>query len=450
MYLSIFDVATTIFSIILLIIILTAIISTYKSNKAINAFIIASGFYLLVYGIVPAFFVFNKGIPNKFNSIFGTHTQYSIILFSILCYLIFWLSYVVARRLKIAPSKGKSRSFKVTIKSIEGIAWFTFLLGLLGFIIEINMYGGLWQSFNNIEIVRGFKETEIEDGINNPLVFFRLFKFFIIFSFYIFYVLKNTTNKLLYKIMFFLTLTQSLYILFLNGGRTHIFIFIGTLILADAFIKTKKKNAKRLFLLIFGIFIALFSLIILDPLFSYLTYGGSISYDQVSLARLLAQFSFPYSNLGFVLNNEFDFRFFKDTYLWVISLLPAFILSRIGFVQTSPLYEYNTLLQNGTMLFGGIPSDILTWGFFQLGIVGCFLVIAIFGFILGKVDNIIEVYNNNILLAPIIIRIAFYIGMMVMYADLESLFRVRYDVVLLILFLVVLKNSKISLLKPHY
>lgn len=328
----------------------------------------------------------------------------------------------------------------VPIRKYSYWAFISFFLGFIGFLVEIRMQGGIMNAIANIELVRGFKGHEIQNGASNPLVPLRLFKPFMYFSFFMFYLLLKHKKTLLFRFMTFITFLLSAYLLFIGGGRTHIVLFLASIFIGFLFSRKKKRKKTSSIRKVFAIgilaMLGAVSLVVLDPIFAYLTYGRAIDFsDTSSIDSILGQFSFPYSNVAFTISNEFNYRLFQDLFVWVIISLPAFLTSRVGLTQPTPLYEYNTLLQNGTMIRGGIPDDILTFGMYQLGLTGVVVTLIIFGVLMARLDSLIKDLKNYPQLIPILFRVVVYIGMMVMYADLEGTFRGRFDVFLLIIFL---------------
>lgn len=434
------EIFTFILGINLILLVISTTIYFQKKYNTLTIFQVASLFYCFVYAVVPIYFLISMDkSPSHLAISQGSNDQFKAIILAIFGYFILIIGYYFGGKIRF---KKKITLYKeLPLKKYEYWAFFTFFLGMFGVVIEIQLQGGIINSLNNIELIRGFKENNIKDGINNPLVFFRMFKPFLYFSFYVFYLLFRHTKHFRYRIMVLLTFILSAYILFIGGGRTHIIIFLATILVGFIFAKRKIKLIKtsrfrNVFSMVIMITIAIISLIILDPIFAYLTYGRPMDFtDTSSIDAIMSQFSFPFTNIVFVMTNEFSYRFFQDLFLWLISLFPAFITSRIGIPETIPLYEYNTILQFNTMLGGGVPNDILTLGFYQLGLVGTIVILLLFAIIISRVDKLIIELRDDICLKPIILRVVIYLGMIVMYADLEGTFRSRFDVILLLLLL---------------
>lgn len=430
-------------------IVLIATRANRKKFKVLTIFQIASYFYLFIYAFVPAYYIFNIEVaPSKIATAYHTDYFYRVLLFAVVGYLFLIIAYGFSNRHLVKHKEVQERI--LPMKKYERWAIITFSLGLIGILVEIYLQGGIANSISNIELIRSFAvESSVKSGTNNLLVLFRNFKQFMTFSFYVYFMLARMKRLPKYTIMTIIAFIFTTYIVFIGGGRTHIIIFIVTVITGFIFNPQKEtylKNTKSASILIITGVIGVVSLIIFDPIFSYLTYGNTIEIDFSSnnIDSLVLQFSFPYYNMIFAISHDFQFRFFQDLFNWMINLLPSYFTSRIGLVDPVLLYEYNTVLQNGSMNKGGIPSDILTFGYYQMGLTGLLIVILIFGVLISKLDNSLAFFRDSLVLKPILIRVVIYIGMVVMYADLEGIFRNRFDVVLLICLLYDLGKYKVS------
>src|SRR5690606_10375669 len=118
--------------------------------------------------------------------------------------------------------------------------------------------------------------------------------------------------------------------------------------------------------------------------------------------RLFAQFSFPYINTLKV--HEFtygrgEFRYFIDFIGWIINYIPKEISSIIGLDLIKPSY----LLNSENHLTQGIPTDIISFGYYQFALPGVIVVCFLFGGLIGWFDKLFNAVNQNyfIILAKI-------------------------------------------------
>lgn len=433
------DILTVVLGVVLVLLVLLASSYYRKKHKAFTVFALASYCYAFVYAVVPIYYLFSGSAPDKIAWALHTDLQFQTFLIAITGYLVLIGGYALGMRYK--PQTLTPKHEHLPLLKYGSWAFLAFVFGMFGVLVDISLQGGIMNSFRNIEVVRSFLDTPVKDGLNNPIVFFRMFKPFVYFSFYLYFMLAKTTKSHWHIFMSLLTFIVTAYCIFINGGRTHIFIFLATVMLGYF---TSGSNKKVLFV---TLIIGAASLTLLDPLFLYLTYGRPFEFNSsLSFDYLANQFSFPYSNLIYVTSHDFSYRYFQDAYLWLISILPSFVLNKMGVVEQPPLSEYNTMLQNNTMLLGGMPSDILTFGYYQFGFAGMIITVCVFGFLLSRIDHIVMTLKESVALRPIIARIVIYMGMMVMYADLEGTFIIRYDVILLLLFL---SNYRKYQIKPQ-
>lgn len=433
-----YDFASLVLGLLLSLFIFTSVIFNYRKFKTLTSYQIASLFYWFIFSMVPMYFIFAEKPPLiKMSGSEYASNAYLLVAWSFLGYFFLMGSYKIGLKVRLRTKVKSTKVFPV--RKYTYWAVLSLCIGMLGVWIEIYLNGGFINSIINIELLRSFGiDSAIQDGRNNPLVFLRMLKPFILISFYIFYMLARYNGDFRYRTMTFLTFVLSFYVVFIGGGRLHVVVFLAT-VFVGFMTSTKRKRylqsmsaAKKVFTLFVIASIGVISLNLLDPLFAYLTFGRPIQVEAFKVDGLFSEFSFPLANSLFLFTNDVSYRFFQDLFIWVLSIFPSFVTSRLGLSEFAPLYEYNTLQQLGTMQFGGLPSDIFTLGFYQLGFIGAMIVMMLFGFILSRLDKLVFELKDYTFLKPIVLRVIIYIGMIVMYADLEGIFRGRFDVIFLI------------------
>lgn len=447
------EVFTLILSVFLVVMTLNMSAYVNRQRKTLTTFSIASYCYALIYGVIPIYYIFtDKTAPPKIQAAYHTDAQFEVLLVAVIGYIILSLSYFLGSKIKF--KKQVTLEKYLPRRKYEWWAYLSFIVGMFGVLIEIQLQGGIMNSIMNIDKLRAFTDSSVKDGTHNPLVFFRMFKPFMIFSYYVFNMLARHTKHPRHRFMSFITFLLTAYIIFINGGRTHIFIFLAT-VFVGFIIRNKKKeqqkrSKKQIFATILIVAVGIFVLVGFDPIFATITYGVPLDFSSTTnLDSFAFQFSFPYSNMLYVVTHQFSYRYFQDSFNWIISILPSFLTSKIGIPDPTPLYEYNTDLQNTSMVGGGIPDDYLTFGMYQLGYLGIVLSLIFFGIVISQIDKIIQAYKNNVTLKPITLRVIIYIGMIIMYADAEATFRLRYDTILLLYFLYDYRKYNLGMYRPE-
>jgi hypothetical protein len=88
---------------------------------------------------------------------------------------------------------------------------------------------------------------------------------------------------------------------------------------------------------------------------------------------------------------------------------------------------------------GGIPTDLLTLGIRQFGILGVLAVSVIFSTLCKYIDKVIDkAYSKKSIF--ITLRIASIMFIIVPYADLDSFVRSRYDMLMVLLFFIIVSK----------
>lgn len=208
----------------LIVLVLVSINYVRRKTQLFTVFNLASAFYALVYGVIPIYYLFNlESAPLKIGAAYRTNTQFQIMLLALFGYVILIAGYFIGQR---SGKKDKlTISEPVPYRKYERWALLAFLAGLFGVYIEVSLQGGIANTINSIESVRSFSDSAVKSGTSNPLVFFRMFKPFMMFSFYVYYFLSRNSGSVKHKAMTFITFILSAYVTFIGGGRTHIIIF---------------------------------------------------------------------------------------------------------------------------------------------------------------------------------------------------------------------------------
>lgn len=394
-------------------------------------------FGMIIYYVVTPILVitFQKDLNNRYQSFstFISSKSSEEIIFSL--FLIF-LSFVVTSFFYKIGYKQKEyniiniSNLKSGNKVVSIVAYATLILGGGSFLVLLSGLGGFKNALNIAELNRSFS-TELSTFVDYKISLLSIPARLITVSPYLFVYL--IFNRRLMRDKFFFSLSFILTIMFFlfNAGRTPIIVFL--LCFLYALLKRKIQKAWTL-IIAFGV-ISLPVLDFLDELFVFFNTGqwGLIKVDLISY---LNQFIHPYRNILNVneLVQQFGFRFGSDAITSFINLIPG-INYPVSYENTS-FYYYGSIWT----ILGGIPNDVITFGYLQLGLIGLFIFCSVLGFAFGKIDKALNYFKNgpekNIITAAIVLNCFF----LVPSADLEPI--IRSNFVLTILVLVILIVSK--------
>jgi len=295
-------------------------------------------------------------------------------------------------------------SFNFSVNELVGFGWLTLALSIFLRIIYVDAYGGLFGYFDHYQLIRsGISEA------HNSWSFLQPFGMLGPFALLIFVVCISSER--LERWGYFLAWTgllisipTSIYIFYSLVGRLDFIAFISVL----ALFFLMRKNIDGRFLLVSSLGAMFFLFFCLYVLSNTLGFKGADNQSDFIVKEL----SFPSASF-FALIQKYNQtpRYFIDFIFSPLLLLPS--SWNAGLFQTSS--EINTLNLMGAVkgsqgVTGGVPVDLMTLGFMQLGLLGVILTSMLFGFLLKSIkfflDGIIIKDLRLILLAFVIVRVA--------------------------------------------
>ena len=420
-----------VFSVILIMMIIFTQIYIIGNKGYFNTITGINIMYCIVFGVIPILLL-SMDFSNYASTTYIRETLYSYgatfgyaSLLAIIGYLSILSGYFIGRyRRKMYIIDG------LNIRRLYIFANITFIIGLLSLLLTVRQLGGLLGAIKYADMLRSYGK----ELVSLESSYLRILIPLIVASCSVFYLIKEYTNSRYSTLMFYITFLLSLYYFIFNAGRLPLFIFIASFIMYRAI---KNKNRINIIKLIIIILIGILILNYADKFFAYISYGV-IRNDSSNLLekvkQLIVEFAFPYCNLskvhGFTYNGE-KFRWFIDLFTWIINIVPVAILSKFGLWKVANSHNINTENFN-SLLEGGIPTDIVSLGYYQFSIIGVIVLCIIFGYIAKRLDYFIS--NNNITCMRFIkIRIIFFISFIVMYADIDSIIRGKLDITTVII-----------------
>lgn len=293
-------------------------------------------------------------------------------------YFIFVAGYSMMGKI-IKRSKPQIKNCKTV--SMNGIAWFFLLIGVVSFVLYASLYGGIGELFRQSDRIRsGFVG-------DSGFVFLRHFISFITFAAWLFVAefmfgpskTRNVNRLILVASIFVLAIVSKLVM----AGRSDIIMVIVPIILAPYYIQ---KRWPPLRIVLLGSIAFVTWILVGDPLFYWITYGivPKLSLDMGSwYFRLINEFTHPFESLIVALReDQFALRGISDIILGIASLLPEKLL---GITLPDTISSYNTLFLLGKFE-SVIPPGLIAYLFYAFSILG----ILVGGFIFGATLSLIE------------------------------------------------------------
>jgi len=419
-----------------------------RNNNKLSLFMGVNVLFTFIYGIIPITLISNNFFIGEtdFYLIYTVDLKNDPFLFSSILILIGYVSMLLGYYL-LRPYVKSNYHYEVSNNILQIFGIILLLLSLFSVFYIMASLGGV---FNSLRYIQSLRYGEVEIATSMFLILpLSLASFVIFFSLFI-QRLKFFTFNFLFLVIAFLV---SIYYVLIFGGRLPLTLFV--LLLPMYYLDNNQKWSLKniLILTIIGILMLNY----LESLFNQLSNENYLAVSVIdNIPRLVAQFSFPYINTlkvhQFTYSNG-DFRYFIDLISWVINYIPANFSNLIGLDQIKPSYSVNTanhhMADPNNPVAGGIPTDIITFGYYQFAVPGTIIVTFIFGIMVSWLDRIFLNSDKNIFISLAKIRVFQIITFYPMYADIEAFMRRRIDVVVLLI-IILLFSKKISNKKKGY
>lgn len=413
-----------------------------KNLKDINSFNVAIFLIFICFGLVPLVLAFldipyyyNKGWVYTFSPQYLSKDDFlTVMIYSLIGYIIYIVSYKL--------SFFKSKEFKVlNNKQLKYLTYFgiaLLFLGVFSFLVYLNSLGSIVGGYlaNNRMLFEGDRVD-----VTSSVSFLKKFSSLIIYSTYILWGLKSVNKSKINLFFYYIGLIASVAYLFYTAGRMSLIVFMATIMITSLTLESKRSLIKTSILGVVVIFIMLFG----KSIFQIFLYDDALdrSFDRIqdgdpatiALLDFVGEFSFPVVSFIAALDKKTDWLLFKDFFFSFTYMLPAGLLPSIE----------STALQNTKNVLGidrdieGIPSDIFTYGYLNLGIVGVMITPVFFGIFCKWLDSYKRTINNP-LLSILLVSISITIGFRVMYFDPKHLLKGSFSLILTIALVYLIVN----------
>lgn len=299
------------------------------------------------------------------------------------------------------------------------VTWITFIIGIITLMIYIRAFGGVGSLLSKAEYLRSFATsgTSIVSYVASLLVIPA--RLITVTPIAVLSIINNKTKfRIVYKIIFIISLVFTIIFYLANAGRTSIIILI--LMFGIPLLQRFTKYPWRV-AIVLGC-IALPFLGILDALFLYMQ-NGEWNYVFEDLSSYITQFSYPWSNvlsMGKIVD-IFGFRWGQDYITGVLNIIPG--------INFSTSYEPTSFFYGGSnwKITGGTPNDIITFSYMQLGYIGVIVTATLFGIIIGKIDRSLGQFDENYAYEVIKASVILNIFTFVVNSDISSLMRNQFQ-----------------------
>lgn len=243
--------------------------------------------------------------------------------------------------------------------------------------------------------------------------------------------------------LFSFSLVMSILLLVSLAGRAMIIIFLASFV----YVKYIKEGRVYLKYTTFLVIISLLIVFYGDYLFNILSGGVGINAGTkilleggayVLLQDVLREFTFPYTNLLVALEDVSGIHklYPLEVAKGLFNLLP---LGTIGLSNTETISNVNTI-KYGTE--GQIPIDLLSFGYYSVGVLGVVVFISIICIVYKSFDEqmyLYSNYNHRSLHSIVACKLCF----IVMYADMEQFFTGNFYIFMFIFLCFIFKEVRV-------
>lgn len=376
---------------ILICIIIHASVKVFYSIKysTLGLFEFVLCWFVFIYCISPLFIIYSNDFINvHYRHLIIPSNNYVLESIFILASYIFII---------IGGATIKKTNWIILTKSNNDQTLFTFaifflVISFIAWTIYVSMYGGVSYVLNNISQIRsGVAENKSYLGS-----FFSMFTNLISISFFIciFLFFKKKIKKIsLYHLFFIIIIIVTFLRALTSGGRANIVLLLMSLLLSIYFLKQK---LPIIFIIIFSL--AAFFFILFGKVYIFMLMGDqSLDFYEVNrmqqetgyLNFFIQEFNHQFVSLSNFIQNEYDYRYFKDYFIWLLK--PLKLLNSNDTYYDSISY-YNTYLTIGKWQ-SDIPPGFIALAYINGGGLGVLLQSFLFGRILKWIDLLMN--NSN-------------------------------------------------------
>ncbi len=406
-----------------------------RNDKKLSIFMGANLLFVFIYGVIPLILMVNGFFIGKtdfylISTIDIANESYlSTSILITIGYLSLIIGYLVGY-----PYRESKIKLNVRYNNLRIFGFILLVISALSSMYIASKLGGILQSLRYITSLRTGEVTV-------PSSIFLLLPLSIT-SFIIFYSIKIDRVKMtrIDKLLFIFSFIFSLYYILIFGGRLPFTLFL--LLFPMLYMDSKSKYTIKNIAII--VIIGIIFLNYLEAFFNYISQGNYQTRSILdNIPRLVAQFSFPYINSLKV--HEFtysrgEFRYFIDFISWIINYIPKSMSSKIGLDQIPASY----LVNSNNHLAKGIPTDIISFGYYQFALPGVIIISGLFGRAISYFDRVLRGNDSIGFIKLAKVRLFQIMIFYPMYADIEAFMRRRLDTVMLLIILVLFTPKKKS------
>lgn len=398
-----------------------------KRRKGISVIFFVRILYILIYGFIPALVHYNyyltgETVSKISYSANGTGQLYFLYILSIIGYAALNIGYALSNKGKNSPANTPggnpdNKTDDISIHKLMTAGIITFAIGFLSYYLWSKAYGFPFGIFKYANLLRmGFVPAD------NPFSFMKYFSTATMFSSFLFFAIlhKKDINKIIVFILFALSGFWSVVYLLANDGRMSFIYFFLVFILYRIFWQNTAKQKKAFLKIMIWMAVAFVAMALSDWIMFFLRNGeqlktGGMPTDVFRLLREELGFTIQSGQtaLTALADGLAGNRFPMDILSGLLAFLPSSFRPE-SIISTS---QYNSAFIGMDPSVGETPTDLISMCVYDLGIIGVFILPAVFGWLCRMADNYFAYRRGNNYYDLLFVIISLYLARFITYAD---------------------------------
>lgn len=258
-----------------------------------------------------------------------------------------------------------------------------FFLCVPGVIIYVASLGGLRRALALAETIRGFSSS-ISTYTNPIFGYFNIIASFTSICSLLWFQIFTNKKNLINGLALIITIIATIIFCLVEAGRVKLLLYIFIMLFLIF-----KKRVKHIWLLVIILIPAFLPAIdLLSQLYIYFQTMDISTFElkETIYLNIIREFTYAIRsvlNLSEIMSTS-SYLFFKHIILDTISLLPLVEMDKSYFLVSEFFNGPNW------RLFGGVPSDFITYGYINLSIFGVMIYSWVWGKICYMVDKFIQ------------------------------------------------------------
>ena len=366
------------------------ILRTYRLNNSISMKLCCKSMFLFIEGIIPLIVFYTKvRYDKRYSDIFlidystdGINALYVMWLFSVIGYFSICLACDMKNYINFSIRNSCPKFKKYNDNLLLPTTIITLCIGIVSMHLWTKAFGGIQEFIMQADLIRAGRSN-----IPNRFAFLLHTSRCVITSSYaLFIILKyRRSNKTIVRVLWIVATVYSILFLLCTDGRLAAGFYFLTYAIIKVKIGGKRYNTKKIIISAISIILVITFIMKMDDITYFIRSGvwnGASSKNEIS-SSFIGELMYIYNSTQYVIMNHktIPLQIFNDLGYGLFAWLPTKFKPSV-FLR---IWKINTDLIN-LLVNGEIPFGIIAQGYYDLRILGVFILPYIYGRIIKRVD----------------------------------------------------------------